>query len=71
MISPSAFVAAMQRCGINFATGVPDSLLKEVCAEIEVGMPVGGQFMAPHFEEATMLRAAAALEGALGAEAHQ
>jgi len=35
------------------------------------GMPVGGQFMAPHFEEAIMLRAAAALEGALGAEAHQ
>lgn len=48
MISPSAFVAAMQRCGINFATGVPDSLLKEVCAEIEVGMPVGGHQIAPN-----------------------
>jgi phosphonopyruvate decarboxylase len=48
VISPSAFVAAMQRCGINFATGVPDSLLKEVCAEIEVGMPVGGHQMAPN-----------------------
>jgi Asp-tRNA(Asn)/Glu-tRNA(Gln) amidotransferase A subunit family amidase len=31
---------------------------------------VGGQFMAPHFGEPTMLRAAAALEQALGAEAH-
>jgi aspartyl-tRNA(Asn)/glutamyl-tRNA(Gln) amidotransferase subunit A len=35
------------------------------------GMPIGGQLMAPHFEEPTMLRAAAALELALGAEAHQ
>jgi aspartyl-tRNA(Asn)/glutamyl-tRNA(Gln) amidotransferase subunit A len=34
------------------------------------GLPVGGQFMAPHFGEPTMLRAAAALEQALGAEAH-
>lgn len=33
------------------------------------GLPVGGQFMAPHFGEATMIRAAAALEQALGAEA--
>jgi len=48
VISPFAFVAAMQRCGINFATGVPDSLLKEVCAEIEVGMPVGGHQIAPN-----------------------
>jgi aspartyl-tRNA(Asn)/glutamyl-tRNA(Gln) amidotransferase subunit A len=32
------------------------------------GLPVGGQFMAPHFGEATMLRAAAALEQALGVE---
>ncbi len=32
------------------------------------GLPVGGQFMAPHFGEATMLRAAAALEQACAAE---
>jgi aspartyl-tRNA(Asn)/glutamyl-tRNA(Gln) amidotransferase subunit A len=32
------------------------------------GLPVGGQFMAPHFGEATMLRAAAALEQAFGGE---
>jgi len=30
---------------------------------------VGGQFMAAKFDEATMFRAAAALEQALGAEA--
>jgi aspartyl-tRNA(Asn)/glutamyl-tRNA(Gln) amidotransferase subunit A len=35
------------------------------------GLPVGGQFMAAPFDEATMLRAAAALEQALGVEAHQ
>jgi aspartyl-tRNA(Asn)/glutamyl-tRNA(Gln) amidotransferase subunit A len=35
------------------------------------GLPVGGQFMATHFDEVTMLRAAAALEQALGAEAHR
>ncbi|MBL0941039.1 MAG: Asp-tRNA(Asn)/Glu-tRNA(Gln) amidotransferase subunit GatA [Gemmatimonadaceae bacterium] len=35
------------------------------------GLPVGGQFMAPHFAEATMLKAAAALEHALGVEAHR
>jgi aspartyl-tRNA(Asn)/glutamyl-tRNA(Gln) amidotransferase subunit A len=33
------------------------------------GLPVGGQFMAPHFGEPTMIHAAAALEQALGAEA--
>ena len=33
------------------------------------GLPVGGQFMAPHFGEETMLRVAAALEHALGEEA--
>jgi aspartyl-tRNA(Asn)/glutamyl-tRNA(Gln) amidotransferase subunit A len=34
------------------------------------GLPVGGQLMAPHFAESTMLRVASALEAALGAEAH-
>ena len=33
------------------------------------GLPVGGQFIAAHFDEATMFRAAYALERALGAEA--
>ena len=35
------------------------------------GLPVGGQFMAPRMAEPLMLRAAAALEDALGAEAHR
>jgi len=35
------------------------------------GLPVGAQFIAPHFEEALMFRAAYALERALGAEMSQ
>jgi len=34
-------------------------------------LPVGGQLIAPHFEEARMFAAAYALERALGAEAHR
>jgi aspartyl-tRNA(Asn)/glutamyl-tRNA(Gln) amidotransferase subunit A len=34
------------------------------------GLPVGGQFLAQHFDEARMFTAAYALERALGAEAH-
>jgi aspartyl-tRNA(Asn)/glutamyl-tRNA(Gln) amidotransferase subunit A len=34
-------------------------------------LPVGGQLMAPHFDEQRMLQIAAALERSLGAEAHQ
>ncbi len=34
------------------------------------GLPVGGQFIAPHFGEEVMFRFAYALEGALGDEAH-
>jgi aspartyl-tRNA(Asn)/glutamyl-tRNA(Gln) amidotransferase subunit A len=35
------------------------------------GLPVGGQLLAPHFEERQMFVAAYALERALGGEAHQ
>ncbi len=34
------------------------------------GLPVGGQFLAKHFDEPTMFNVAAALEAAMGAEAH-
>ena len=34
------------------------------------GLPVGGQLLASHFDEAIMLRIAAVLEHQLGAEAH-
>ncbi|MGH7664522.1 MAG: Asp-tRNA(Asn)/Glu-tRNA(Gln) amidotransferase subunit GatA, partial [Gemmatimonadaceae bacterium] len=35
------------------------------------GLPIGGQIIAPHFEEARMFAVAYALEAALGAEAHR
>jgi Asp-tRNA(Asn)/Glu-tRNA(Gln) amidotransferase A subunit family amidase len=35
------------------------------------GLPVGGQLIAPHFDEAPMFGAAYALEKALGEEAHR
>ena len=35
------------------------------------GLPVGGQVMATHFDEATMFRVAYALERALGEDAHR
>jgi aspartyl-tRNA(Asn)/glutamyl-tRNA(Gln) amidotransferase subunit A len=35
------------------------------------GLPVGAQFIAPHFGEQVMFRAAYALERSLGAEAHR
>jgi aspartyl-tRNA(Asn)/glutamyl-tRNA(Gln) amidotransferase subunit A len=35
------------------------------------GLPVGGQFMAPHFGEEIMFAAAFALERTLGEEAHR
>jgi aspartyl-tRNA(Asn)/glutamyl-tRNA(Gln) amidotransferase subunit A len=35
------------------------------------GLPVGGQLLAPHFDEAMMFRVASALEQALGGSAHR
>ena len=35
------------------------------------GLPVGAQLIAPHFGEATLFRAASALERALGEDAHR
>jgi aspartyl-tRNA(Asn)/glutamyl-tRNA(Gln) amidotransferase subunit A len=35
------------------------------------GLPVGGQFLASHFDERQMFAAAYALERSLGGEAHQ
>jgi aspartyl-tRNA(Asn)/glutamyl-tRNA(Gln) amidotransferase subunit A len=35
------------------------------------GLPVGGQFMTPHFEEHAMFRLAGVLEGSLGEDAHR
>lgn len=48
MIDPSAFVDAMQRHDVGLVTGVPDSLLKELCAEIQATLPVGQHHVAPN-----------------------
>jgi phosphonopyruvate decarboxylase len=34
MIKPNEFYSLLKDCGINFFTGVPDSLLKDICAYI-------------------------------------
>lgn len=34
MVSPEKFISTLQNCGVNFFAGVPDSLLKNVCAYI-------------------------------------
>lgn len=34
MVSPKLFIKTLQNCGVNFFAGVPDSLLKNVCAYI-------------------------------------
>lgn len=39
MISPESFYKILKKNGINFFTGVPDSLLKEFCAYIESTEP--------------------------------
>ena len=54
-------------CTANLA-GVP--ALSLPIGRLE-GLPVGGQFMTTHFDEPGMFRLAAALERALGAEAHR
>jgi phosphonopyruvate decarboxylase len=39
MIAPENFVEALCKTGINFFTGVPDSLLKDLCAKLTVELP--------------------------------
>ncbi len=39
MLNPQAFTAALERAGFAFFSGVPDSLLKELCACISEVMP--------------------------------
>ncbi len=47
MIAPSAFVQAIQKHGLSLVTGVPDSLLKEFCAEIQSTLPAAQHCVAP------------------------
>lgn len=39
MVSPELFIQTLQEYGVNFFAGVPDSLLKNVCAYITDNMP--------------------------------
>ncbi len=34
MVSPEQFIKTLQKAGVNFFAGVPDSLLKNICAYI-------------------------------------
>lgn len=47
-MTPSAFVKALMRQGVDLITGVPDSLLKELCAEIQAAIPVEKHCAAPN-----------------------
>lgn len=46
MISPDAFLSALKSSCISFATGVPDSLLREVCACITQSFPADRHIIA-------------------------
>ncbi len=39
MIKPECFVDALIKTGIDFVTGVPDSLLKDICAKLTTDLP--------------------------------
>lgn len=39
MIAPQDFAAALRDAGIQFITGVPDSLLKDICAHLTATLP--------------------------------
>lgn len=39
MIDPKDFAAALRNAGIQFITGVPDSLLKDICAHLTASLP--------------------------------
>jgi phosphonopyruvate decarboxylase len=41
MIAPENFVLALKKVGLNFFTGVPDSLLKSFCAYVDDHLPSG------------------------------
>lgn len=46
MISPADFAAELNRLGIHFFTGVPDSLLQSLCAYIDDNLPDDKHFIA-------------------------
>ncbi len=46
MISPQTFYRALADAGVNFAVGVPDSLLKEFCKYVDAALPPGRHLIA-------------------------
>lgn len=46
MIRPDEFVEALVASGITFVTGVPDSLLKDLCAKLTVELPTANHVIA-------------------------
>lgn len=46
MINPDDFISALEASGIRFVTGVPDSLLKDVCAAITTHFPADRHLIA-------------------------
>jgi len=48
MIAPLEFIAALEKMDIRFVTGVPDSLLKDVCACITSYFPSNRHIIATH-----------------------
>lgn len=55
MIEPSEFLAAVQEAGMQFFTGVPDSLLKEACSSIHDHVPGGAHIIATNEGSAVAL----------------
>ena len=46
MLAPEKFVEALVASGITFVTGVPDSLLKDLCAKLTVELPAENHVIA-------------------------
>jgi len=46
MIKPEEFVDALAQNGINFVAGVPDSLLKDLCAKLTLELPAENHIIA-------------------------
>lgn len=57
MIGPTRFVDALQQAGVRFVSGVPDSLLREVCRAIDASLPVDRHVIAANEGGAVALAA--------------
>lgn len=57
MISPQAFYDRLEQAGVNFVTGVPDSLLKEFCTFADASLPIERHIIAANEGSAVALAA--------------